>query len=314
MFSKIIKERKDKFVSIDILKILREENDINELRKHMLCFARYTMSSLDKQNLWKFLLNNINFSGIIPKSKKPKVSIIIPVKNEVLLTKIVLNSIIKHTTNIEYEVIIANDSSTDETNMLDKLFANLRIVDNNTGETGFIYNVSNAINYAKGEFILLLNNDMIVCENYLTELLNVMKYDGIGIAGAKTLTINNTIAECGIKMNSDGIVEFLYANMPVNTNDNFEYIECDYCSGCSILFRKKIWDIAGGFDKNFAPAYYEDSDFAFNLKYNLGLKTVVVPKSKIFHFKRQTYEKYDTVDIRKNKAYFLNKWKHVLNS
>ena len=299
--------------TVNILQVLHEENDIETLRKYALDFTYYAINAIEAGKVHEYILNNTGYSGVLPKYDKPMVSIVIPVYNKVLLTKVLLASILERTKNISYEVIIANDNSTDETNILDQAFKNVRIVNNLSGQRGFVYNVSNAIQYAKGEFIFLMNNDMIVCENYLSELLKVIcKYDNVGIAGSKTISINNTIDECGIMVHNDGRVQFLFYDLPANTNDQYEYIGCDYCSGCSILFRKKSWELSGGFDKNLAPAYYEDSDFAFNLKYNFGLESVVVPKSKIVHFKRQTYT--NNHDSKKNREYFMNKWKHVLST
>lgn len=304
---------------MNIIEFLQKETDIDNLRKEALNFTYFAINSINTLSaenvLYKLITENTDFGKEFPYFESPKISIIIPVKNNALLTKIVLNSIYKNTKNVDYEVIIADDNSTDETKDLNKTFKNISIVKNNTQISGFVYNVSNAIEHARGEYIFLMNNDMITQENYLTELLNVIEnHSDIGIAGAKNLKIDGTILECGVYMNSQGLVTFLHQNSPENTVDDKDFIECDYCSGCSILFKKEVWNKAGGFDKNYAPAYYEDSDFAFNLKYNLGLKSVCVPKSKIYHFKGQTYEKNSSYDSSKNRNYFLNKWENILKN
>ncbi len=197
-----------------------------------------------------------------------------------------------------------------KTQQIEQEFKNIKHILNNTGHKGFLFNVKNAIEKARGKYIFLMNNDMIALSNYLSELLNVIENDNtIGIAGSKTLKIDNTIQECGVNLYNNAPIEFLGINQNANYQDEKTYIDCDYCSGCAIIFKKEIWDKTGGFDTNYEPAYYEDSDFAFNLKYNYNLKSVCVPKSKLYHFKGQTYQNHNS---DKNRLYFLSKWGNYL--
>lgn len=292
-----------------------KKEDIETLQNDFV--LAYSMMKQEKQEkeIYRFILEQINLTCDFEYFESPKVSIIIPVKNEYLITQFLLNSIQAATKDIAYEVIIADDNSTDMTTQIPQLFTNVRVVKNNSENPGFLYNVSNAIKYAKGEFILLLNNDMMVLENYLIPLVEIMEKDNtIGIAGAKNLSIEGKIQECGVKMYPNGCVEFIGYEQPEDFADEYNYTDCDYCSGCSILFRREVWEKTGGFDKNLAPAYYEDSDFAFNLKYNYGLKSVCVPKSKIIHYKGASYSKNLKLSesASKNRKYFMEKWQKYL--
>ncbi len=302
----------------NIYKFLDTETDINEVKK--LLFNTYNImnTSANKVDIYEFYLRMFNLSVNFEKFENPKVSIVIPVKNEFFMTQFLLNSIYGRTHNIPYEIIIADDNSTDETINIQNIFGNITVAKNDINTPGFAYNVINAIKHAKGEYILLLNNDMFVLDNYLNELLNVIEnHDDIGIAGAKTISLDNVTIECGVKMYNDASIEFIGEDEDTNYMDDKEYVECDYSSGCSILFKKELWEKSGGFDLNLAPAYFEDSDFAFNLKYNFGLKTVCVPKSKIYHFRGITYNKTFVDKIKtsnKNKEYFLKKWNNQLKN
>lgn len=296
-----------------------EENDIKKLKEKALNLIDFYSNGMNsfyfESVLYKFIFEHIDFTTEFIKSENPKVSIIISVKNGYNMTAALLHSIKKHTKGIEYEVIIADDNSTDETKNIEKNFQNVIRVVNNTGHNGFIYNVNNAIEHAKGEYIFSMNNDMLTFPNYLSELLEVIENDKtIGIAGSKTINMFGNIQECGVLMNKNGIHKYLCQGQSIDYNDELNYIDCDYCSGCAILFRRDIWKNAGKFDINLAPAYFDDSDFSFNLKFNLGLKTVAVPRSKLIHYISMSYsaskEKSET--IQKNRNYFINKWKKYL--
>ena len=304
---------------MNIVEYINSETDINKLKEETLKHMRVLYKAM-KQNEYKayvfeFMLGNIDLSCNFEYVENPKVSIIIPVKNQFIITAYLLNSIKRNTQGIDYEVIIADDNSSDEIQYTEKIFKNIKRIVNNTGHSGFIYNVSNAIQNSSGEYIFLMNNDMIPLNGYLTELLNVIEKDEtIGIAGSKTLSISMVVDECGAKMINNGDFAFIGQNEPIDFQDDNDYIDCDYCSGCSILFKRSVWDKTGGFDKNLEPAYYEDSDFAFNLKYNYGLKSVCVPKSKLFHFKGMSYFGNEDINniVKRNKQYFLNKWKKYI--
>lgn len=305
---------------MDVIEIINNETDINKLKSTALDFLTKLyceyINTKNRLSVYEFIIGCFSLAADFKLYENPKVSVVIPVKNEFMMTSVLLNSIKHNTIGIDYEIIIADDNSTDEIQNIDLIFKNVRRIVNDTGNKGFIYNVKNAVSHAKGEYILLINNDMLVLPDYLKELLDVIENDKtIGIVGAKTLNIENKIDECGVKMHQNGEVEFLSQNEDNDFLDEKNFIECDYCSGCAILFRRDIWEKSGGFDINYAPAYYEDSDFAFNLKYNYNLKSVCVPKSKIYHFKGVSYSnniKEKNEIFLKNKEYFLKKWGKTL--
>lgn len=299
----------------DIVDFIKNETDIEKVKERLFVFYNILAGSMKEISIYQFLIGMFNLNVVFEHVEKPLVSIVIPVKNEYIMTEFLLNSIHSYTKNIPYEIIIADDNSDDQTTEIENCFPNITVVKNDINTPGFLFNVNNAINHARGKYILLLNNDMMVLENYLEELIKVIEgHDDIGIVGAKTIGLDNKIQECGCNIKKDGEVEFIAQNKEPDYLDDKEYTECDYCSGCSILFKKDTWDKAGGFDKNFAPAYFEDSDFAFNVKYNLGLKSVCVPKSKIYHYKQVSYMKdiKSKGTITSSKNYFIKKWANYL--
>lgn len=241
---------------------------------------------------------------------RPKVSIVMPVYNNFELTKHCIDSINNAKLKTNYEIIIADDCSTDETQNIEKYYSNVKLIrpDKNLG---FLLNVKNAIQHAKGEYIFLMNNDMIVKPRFLDYLYNtISRNKNIGIVGAMMLNKNGTIQEAGGTVFVDGSAAWNYNKYKkINTTKTFNV---DYCSGCGIMFSKKDWDELGGFDERFAPAYYEDTDFCFQIKYNLGKQVVCQPKAQIYHFHGKTYNEDLYKLCNTNRAKFIEKWGNKL--
>ena len=119
--------------------------------------------------------------------EKPLVSIVIPVYNQFEYTYNCLKSILMNSGECSYEVIIANDCSTDLTTQLGDVAKGINII-NNKDNLRFLLNCNNAAKYAKGEYLLFLNNDTQVQQDWLQPLIDLMKKDTtIGMVGSKLI-------------------------------------------------------------------------------------------------------------------------------
>ncbi|MFV0465967.1 MAG: glycosyltransferase [Lachnospiraceae bacterium] len=251
------------------------------------------------------------------KQIEPKVSIVIPVYNQFHYTYDCLKSILKNSGNdISYEVIIANDCSTDDTTRISELVQNITVVTNDQN-LRFSKNCNNAATYAKGNYILFLNNDTEVQENWLKPLVELMEQDPkTGMVGSKLIYGNGKLQEAGGILWKDGSA-WNYGNNQDPANPEFNYVkEVDYISGAAIMVRKSIWETLKGFDERFAPAYYEDTDLAFEVR-RLGYKVKYQPLSTVVHFEGIT----NGTDVNtgqkayqiENQRKFYEKWKDTLS-
>ena len=255
----------------------------------------------------------------LPDCKVPKVSIIIPCYNQIRYTYKCLYSIMKNTNPEEtpYEVIIADDVSTDTTKNISKYVNNV-VVSRNETNLGFLKNCNVAAKLAKGEYIYFLNNDTEVHENYLSALVRLLdENSSIGMVGSKLLFSDGKLQEAGGIIWSDGSgANYGRGDDP----DDFKYNyvrEVDYISGAAIMIRKNLWNIIGGFDERYAPAYCEDSDLAFEVR-KYGYKVVYEPLSVVTHFEgisngldvtdSSSIKSYQAVNVEKLKE----KWKNEL--
>ena len=266
-----------------------------------------------------FICIKMNFDNF--ENEIPLVSIIIPVHNNFDYTYNCITSILKSEISVLYEIIISNDLSTDETKFLKQKYfnnyTNIFVYNNNKNKIyNFLLNCNQAVKFARGKYIIFLNNDTKVQKHWLTFLLKLIEKDEkIGMVGSKLILPNGKLQEAGGIVWRNGITSnFGYGENPELPEFNYAK-EVDYVSGASIIIRRSVWNKIGGFDERFAPAYYEDTDLAFKLR-KFGYKVMYQPKSIVTHYLGISNGKSVTKGIKRyliiNHKKFKEKWKNEL--
>lgn len=247
--------------------------------------------------------------------ENPLVSIIIPVYNKFEYTNNCIKSIFNTSSNISYEIIIADDMSNDLTKHIKKYFSNIYI-NKNKKEHGFVMNCNKAANLARGKYILFLNNDVQVQKGWLLNLVKLIESDEkIGMVGSKFIYPNGILQEAGGIVWNNGIA-CNYGRGKDPELSEYNYVkEVDYISGASIIIRKSIWKEIGGFDKRYIPAYYEDTDLAFEIR-KRGYKVMFQPSSVVVHLEGISNGKNLSSGLKKyqiiNQKKFMEKWAEEL--
>jgi GT2 family glycosyltransferase len=149
-------------------------------------------------------------------------------------------------------------------------------------------------------------------------LVEVLEEDPkAGLVGAKLIYADDTLQDAGGIIWNDGSC-WIYGRWDDPERPQYNRVrEADYVSGACLLIRKALWDEIGGFDERYAPAYYEDTDLAMEVK-KRGYTVVYQPKSVVVHFEgascgkdeRSGIKRYQTINKRK----FFEKWKSVLEA
>lgn len=253
-----------------------------------------------------------NYVFNFTKCENPEVSIIIPVYNQIRYTLNCLYTIDQFDRDIQKEIIIINDKSTDHTLEYLKKINGITVIDN-PENLGFLRNVNKGIHAAKGEYVYLLNNDVEVQENYLSSLLNVFSNkDNVGAVGSKMIFADNTLQEAGCLIFENTEIVNLGRCEAIDTPKYNFLRKVDYCSGCSLLFKRV--DGSGNLnllDEAFLPAYYEETDLCQRFKYEQGLDIYYQPGSEIIHFENISYTGKDNgkeLLLQKNREIFMSRW------
>ena len=246
---------------------------------------------------------------VFHKEENPVVSIIISAYNQFEYTYNCLSSVLLNTDNVPYEVIVADNCSHDFTSKLDDIVSGVTVLHNESNLV-FINNCNNAAKKAKGKYLVFLNNNTQVQLNWLFPLVKCMESGiNVGLVGSKLVCPDGRLQEAGcIIWNNAKCCN--YGNGKNPDSPAYSYVrEVDYISGAAIMITKDLWNDIGGFDKRYAPAYYEDADLAFEVR-KRGKRVLYQPDSVVVQFENieKGIKKYQEENLDK----FFKKWNKEL--
>jgi GT2 family glycosyltransferase/glycosyltransferase involved in cell wall biosynthesis len=278
----------------ELLSEIQEKGLITGIQSLLHKRADYFFQGYDRSSaydpIWSTKKFNRKLVFQLPPVQGPKVSVIIPMYNQVEHTFYCVRSIFEHNEYKNYEVIIADDNSPENTEFLTQHIENVVYIKNETN-LGFLRNCNNAAKQAKGDYIVFLNNDTLVKKDWLIELLNVFEnFDKVGLVGSKLVYPNGKLQEAGGIIWQDGS-GWNYGNQDHADKPEYNYVkEVDYISGAAIMIDARLWEEVGGFDELYLPAYCEDSDFCFEVR-KRGYKVIYQPFSVVTHFEGVSHGK-----------------------
>ena len=250
---------------------------------------------------------------VFPDVSAPDVSIVIPVHNQIEFTRKCLISIHKNTP-AAYELIIIDDCSSDDTANWLASHENIRIITNER-QSGFLVSCNRCLNQVRGRFIVFLNNDTLVTKNWLEPLRALMDDERVGAAGARLVYPDGILQEAGGIVWAEGSARN-YGRGERTILPRYNYVRpTDYCSGAALMVRSDLFHALGGFDRQFEPAYYEDTDLCLSL-WNAGYRVMYQPASLVIHYEGSTGQKSPVTGSKKyqlaNKEKFFRKWQKTL--
>ncbi len=219
--------------------------------------------------------------------------ILIPVFNRWKFTEACILSLQKQTYS-DFKIIIIDHGSSDGTfSNIENKFPNIILIKGNNTmwwtaaiNLGLTYSIQN-----KAEFVLLLNNDLIVDENYVSSLYNVLIKNQPCVVGSTSVDIYNIkkIEFCGVKWNKytakiDNLSSKFSTVDLLNSQISDEFIESDMLPGRGVLIPISIVNKLGLMDENRFPHYGADIDYSLKIKkngYNLLVSKEAIVKSHI---------------------------------
>ena len=233
---------------------------------------------------------------------EPTLTVSIVNTNNKDLLRDCLRSIQRATTRTSYEILVVdNDSDDGSAEMVDREFPGVRVIKNESRQ-GYGHSHNSAIREAKGEYILVFNEDMVVLEDALDTMVEKLQEDGtIGAVGCKLLNPDQSLQHSCFKFRS--FSQDLFENIlprsvffPNSSRrgkmyywDHGEERDVDIIMGCCMMIPRKVLDEVGLFDPMFF-VYSEEDDLCRRIK-NRGYRVVFTPDARIVHLGGQTSKK-----------------------
>jgi GT2 family glycosyltransferase/glycosyltransferase involved in cell wall biosynthesis len=218
-----------------------------------------------------------------PEVADPTVTVVVPVHNKFNVTYYCLAALLFATNEATFDVVVVDDGSSDETLRLSEVVRGVTVVRNQEAQ-GFIGACNLGVSHARGDYVVLLNNDTEPTLGWLDELLGAFdRFDRVGMAGSRLLYPDGKLQDGG------GIVwgsgdPWNYGREQNAWDPRYTYArQVDYLAGAALMIPRSLWQEVGGLSTEFAPAYFEDTDLAFKVR-RAGYRTWYVPSSVVYHF------------------------------
>lgn len=275
------------FTSRDFVELLRDNAD-----------AVYYHGSADGSLPAVITGKSVNVTSTTPdvtlnRDTAPLYTISILCFNNASLTERCLKSVVEHSRNTHYEIIVTNNASTDGTATLLKRYKKqlgprLRVL-TNTSNKGFQEPNTYALTLARGRYFVLLNNDIEVCENWLDALHAPFSSDA-------KLALTGIADTCSI-------IDDTFKGKPATRLQSPEYIEGSCLMIPTTLARRHTL---------FAPylkfAYFEDTDLSLRLR-ELGYNIATVPLAINHHERSSTSRHLDLREVvEHNRKSMWERW------
>ena len=251
-----------------------------------------------------------------PRTDGPvEVSIVIPVYGQLAHTLACLRSLADHGSRQPFEVVVYDDASTDRTPEILTTLPGLvwgRVAAN----AGFGVSCNAGAALAQGEFLVFLNNDTTVELGWLDTLRETFDLrPRAGLVGSQLIYPNGRLQEAGGLVFRDGSAHNFGRGQDPD-DPRFRHTRpADYVSAAALMIRSKLFESLGGFDPRYAPAYYEDTDLAFQVR-NRGLEVLVNPHARVVHHEGVTARSDLHCGIKRhlviNAARFRQRWADAL--
>lgn len=313
----------DSFIYSNILNGYANKYQINHVSDVLFHF----ISTIDLNELYPVLLKYIDQSKTkvtlvdnhfeLEYINTAPVSIIIPNKDQKEMLNKCIDSILKYTIDIQYEIIIVENNSVTEGifTYYSKLeeFENIKVVHY---KDVFNYSKINnfGIKHAKYDQILFLNNDIEITQsNWLNRMSGDLNQENVGAVGCQLLYPNQLIQHGGVLIGNYNFAAHLFLQQNKNYHGYMERAKVKQnlsaVTAACLLCKKDVFELVNGFDENLAVAF-NDIDLCLKIR-DEGYLIVYNPTVSLIHhesvsrgkdvdgLKKQRYER--ELDIIKGK-------------
>jgi len=268
--------------------------------------------TIARQHTWKSRYEAIE-AGL--RQTVPRASIIIVTYNNLALSKLCLESVLRNTEYPNLEIVVVDNASKDDTpsylRQLTELEPSVKVILNEQNH-GFAKANNQGIELATGDHIVLLNNDAIVPPGWLSRLLRHLNDPQVGLVGPVTNFVGN---EAKIKVSYETWRQMeIFAHRQCWPNDlliSDIHMLAMFC----VAIRRDTFNEIGPLDERFGIGMFEDDDYSIRIK-QAGYRVVCVADVFVHHFGQAAFGKliksgdYDRL-FEENRRQYEAKWQTV---
>lgn len=244
---------------------------------------------------------------------EPLTSVVVVSYNQWHLTERCLNSIADHSDTEALEVIVVDNASSDETPLRLQTWQALdpkrRRIVLNQDNTGFGPAVNQGLALAKGEYLTILNNDIIVGPGWVRGLRRHLETNPqLGILCPVTNNIGN---EAQVALSGGTPAEVFDSARHYNLGKVGKLLPLTIAAFFCVMIPRHVYSRLGGLDEQFVPGFFEDDDYCLRIK-ELGLTVGCAEDVFVYHELSASFDKLSVARrqaiFERNKALFEQKW------
>ena len=269
------------------------------------------------QYTWQNTINGLRDLSVEPLSLRIQqrwpglLSILVPVRNGAFDLTRFLTSLNNNHPGVEYELIIWNDGSDDETEDMLRKWSNSDITLKVSSEPEGCAATRNKLwSEANGEWLFQCDIDIEFIEpNWGRDLIRAYQQDpATGMVGPLLITVENTVFAAGGKKIKDKDVteEGRFAKAPVNSAGPNTPTEPEYIPGAAQLIHYTTLNKVGGMDEEYKPTGFEDVDYSYAVR-AFGFRLKLVPNVRIIHHEGSFRQKFDD-NYNQNRERLIATW------
>jgi GT2 family glycosyltransferase len=189
-----------------------------------------------------------------------------------------------------FEIIVADDSSTDDSVLfLKKNYAEIILVENKING-GFSKNINSGIKIANHDWVFALNSDISLDEKYFEPLAKYLADENcFGVMGSIYDEQTKQLIDAAKYPATKGLQVVGTINYKLQIKDNSLKLPTFFLSGANALMNRKKLTMLGGFDEIYSPFYQEDVDLGIKA-WRMGWCCYFENEAKCYHQTSSTIE------------------------
>lgn len=254
----------------------------------------------------------------------PHVSLIVPTRDALDITRTCVESVLEKTEYENYDIIIVDNGSVETAtlNWFKEIALNPRV---NVVEYPHAFNYSAINNFAaeraNGDYICLLNNDTeVINSTWLTEMMRQATRPNVGCVGAKLYYPDNTIQHAGVILGLWGVAGHAHKYFLRHSEGYAQRLVCPQnvtaVTAACLVVRKSIFFEVGGLNENELTVAFNDVDLCLKV-FSAGYANVWTPYAELYHYESKSRGKEDSPEKKRRERgevnYMKKNWAAILN-